>query len=235
VEFRENGPWRSGNAACAASADTKRYGRRVIPTEVFVRMAQPWGAARPKYTTAPPRLDGTSRDFKSLEAIAKFGTAVAMADLAAVTQPRRSVMIATLSKRPASLTLKARTAAELMSEKVVSISDDAPLAHAIAMLVDHGFSGAPVVDAAGRAVGVISLSDIVIRDRNYGCGWLAANTPFVRDVMTPAVCGVRPETPAAEVIEEMVLLRVRRLFVIDAEGVLVGVIAASDVVRHLMA
>jgi CBS-domain-containing membrane protein len=144
-------------------------------------------------------------------------------------------MIATLSKRTRSLTLKARTAAELMSEKVMSISDDAPLAHAIAMLVDHGFSGAPVVDAAGRAVGVISLSDIVIHDRNYGSGWLAANTPFVRDVMTPAVCGVRPETPAAEVIEEMVLLRVRRLFVIDAEGVLVGVIAASDVVRHLMA
>lgn len=144
-------------------------------------------------------------------------------------------MIATLSKRSASLTLKARTAAELMTEQVVSIPEGAPLAHAIATLVDHGFSGAPVVDAAGRAVGVISLSDVVVRDRNHGCGWLAANTPFVRDVMTPAVCGVRPETSAAEVIEEMVLLRVHRLFVIDADGVLVGVIAASDVVRHLMA
>jgi CBS-domain-containing membrane protein len=53
--------------------------------------------------------------------------------------------------------------------------------------------------------------------------------------MTPTVCSVRPETSAKMVIEEMALLRVHRLFVIDADGVLVGVIAASDVVRHLMA
>jgi CBS domain-containing protein len=33
----------------------------------------------------------------------------------------------------------------------------------------------------------------------------------------------------------MALLHVHRLFVIDADGVLVGVIAASDVVRYLVA
>ena len=53
--------------------------------------------------------------------------------------------------------------------------------------------------------------------------------------MTPAVCAVRPDAPARLVMEEMALLRVHRLFVTDADGVLVGVISASDVVRHLMA
>src|SRR5438270_6458710 len=123
-------------------------------------------------------------------------------------------MIATLNEAPvARLTLKARTAAELMTDQVVSIPEDAPLGHAIATLVDRGFGGAPVVNAAGRAVGVISLSDIVVRDRNCGgCGRHATDIPLVCDVMTPTVCSVRPETPARLVIEEMALLRVHRLF-----------------------
>ncbi len=137
---------------------------------------------------------------------------------------------------PPRLTLKARTAAELMTETVVSIPEDAPLRAAVATLVDRGISGAPVVNEAGRAVGVISLSDVVVHDRNgAGFGRPAASTGLVRDVMTPVVCAVRPDAPARLVMEEMALLRVHRLFVTDADGVLVGVIAASDVVRHLMA
>ena len=63
-----------------------------------------------------------------------------------------------------SLALKARTAAELMTENVVSIPETAPLHEAIATLIDRGFSGAPVVNAAGRPVGVISLTDIVVHE-----------------------------------------------------------------------
>jgi CBS-domain-containing membrane protein len=79
---------------------------------------------------------------------------------------------------------------------------------------------------------------VVVYHRNRGldrpAGSPAEERTSVRDVMTPAVCAVRPETSAAAVIEEMSLLRVHRLFVTDADGVLVGVIAASDIVRHLM-
>jgi CBS-domain-containing membrane protein len=131
--------------------------------------------------------------------------------------------------------LKARTAADMMTRTLVSIREDAPLGEAVAALVDHGFSGAPVVNAAGRAVGVVSLSDVVVYHRNRGLDRpKSEDRALVRDLMTPAVCAVRPETPAAAVIEEMSLLRVHRLFVTDADEVLVGVIAASDIVRHLM-
>ncbi|HEX4590905.1 MAG TPA: CBS domain-containing protein, partial [Gemmataceae bacterium] len=94
---------------------------------------------------------------------------------------------------PSRLTLNARTAADLMSRRVVSISEDAPIGEAIATLVDRGFSGLPVVNAAGRAVGVISLSDIVVHDRNRS-GYdlpivvVQEDPTLVRDVMTPAVC-----------------------------------------------
>jgi CBS domain-containing protein len=62
---------------------------------------------------------------------------------------------------------------------------------------------------------------------------VADRTP-VRDLMTPVVFSVRPDTPARQVIEQMLHLRVHRLFVIDNDGILVGVISMSDVMRRLI-
>jgi len=61
-----------------------------------------------------------------------------------------------------------------------------------------------------------------------------ADKTMVRDVMTPVVFSIRPDAPARQVIEEMLHLRVHRLFVIDRDGVLVGVIAMSDILRRLL-
>jgi CBS domain-containing protein len=157
------------------------------------------------------------------------------------------------------LTLKAHTAADLMTEQVVSIPETAPLHEAIAVLTDRGFSGAPVINEAGRPVGVISQSDILVHDRNSpafakpipeyylrsdlratlgedvgGFQVEAVDRTLVRDVMTPVVFSIRPDAPAWQVIEELLNLRVHRLFVIDHDGVLVGVIAMSDILRRLL-
>jgi CBS domain-containing protein len=51
--------------------------------------------------------------------------------------------------------------------------------------------------------------------------------------MTPAVFCVRPETAAVKVVEKMLALGVRRLFVVDGAGVLVGVSSTFDVLRDL--
>lgn len=168
-------------------------------------------------------------------------------------------MSATRTEKPGPLTLKARTAADLMTPQVVSIPVDAPLHEAMATLIDRGFGGAPVVNAAGRAVGVISVSDIVVHDRNRvayakpvpeyytrsdlraqvgedvgGFQVESVDRTTVGDVMTPVVFSVRPEAPARQVIEELLHLHVHRLFVSDADGVLVGVIAMADILRHLL-
>lgn len=67
-----------------------------------------------------------------------------------------------------------------------------------------------------------------------GGGVPAAPRPGkVSDVMTPAVFCVRPGTPAGKVVEKMLALRIRRLFVVDGDGVLVGVISAFDVLKSL--
>jgi len=152
--------------------------------------------------------------------------------------------------------LRARTAEELMTPNPLSLRDTATIREAIGFLIDKGISGAPVIDAAGRPVGVLSQTDILIHDREtvkhiappeYDAGlplsrrwWQEfqieeVDDTLVREMMTPAVFAVGPNTPARSVVEQMCELNVHRLFVVDGNGVLVGVISALDVLRHLNA
>ena len=162
------------------------------------------------------------------------------------------------TKVPNRLVLSADTAADLMTANLVSINETATLKEAVAFLTDKGLSSAPVVDGAGRAVGVLSHSDIVIHDRNKGKSrptiseyytngdlavpgreahseWLQVergDATTVRDIMTPAVLSVGTRDSVIRVVSEMLAFKVHRLFVVD-DGVLVGVISAFDVLRKL--
>jgi CBS domain-containing protein len=158
--------------------------------------------------------------------------------------------------RPRS-TLSRKSAADLMTPNPVSIRDDATVHEAVAMLTDRGFSAAPVIDKAGRAVGVVSRADIVVHDRELGHS--SARDYFtneeviseaeekcppgshiekpdgmlVRDIMTPMVFAVSPSASARRVVSDMVGLKVHRLFVVDRDGVLVGIISSLDVLKHI--
>ena len=52
------------------------------------------------------------------------------------------------------------TAADLMSPEVLTVREDLPVADLAAFLMRHDITGAPVVDAEGRLVGVVSVVDI---------------------------------------------------------------------------
>ena len=51
--------------------------------------------------------------------------------------------------------------------------------------------------------------------------------------MTPAVFACAPDTPVQRVVSDMVGLHVHRLFVVDDDGILIGVISTMDVLRQL--
>jgi CBS-domain-containing membrane protein len=167
----------------------------------------------------------------------------------------------TIPTRPVSsrLTLQADTAADLMSSNPMSIRARATVAEAIAALTDRGYSAAPVIDEAGRAVGVISRADILVHDREHmthlspsperdpktrrlrgpqgnlpkGFALEEVDPTLVADIMTPVVFSVSPETPAKKVIEQMLAMHVHQLFVVDQHQSLIGVITSLDVLRHL--
>ena len=140
---------------------------------------------------------------------------------------------------------------EVMTPNPVSISADATLEEAVAFLVDSGYSAAPVIDEAGRPVGVISHTDLVFHDRQHlvlpeaapfyfeSAGEIAAvvreeRAARVADVMTPAVFALAPDVPLEEAAQQMTDLNVHRLFVVDGAWTLVGVVSALDLLRHLL-
>jgi CBS domain-containing protein len=148
--------------------------------------------------------------------------------------------------------LSCKTAADLMTPNPVAIRDAAKIEEAITFLIDRGYSAAPVIDEAGRPVGVISRTDVVVHDREkinaadyyQTADLLEPVTPpaprtgkgdakNVRDLMTPAVFWVTPDTPADRVAEQMVALNVHRLFVVDGDGILVGVISVLDLLERI--
>jgi CBS domain-containing protein len=144
----------------------------------------------------------------------------------------------------------------MMTPNPISITSVSTLQRAVAFLMDHAFSAAPVIDEAGRAVGVISLTDITryIKKQNasrgkrseyydttqltvpegyFGASASEADETEVRHVMTPMVFSVTPNTPASQVIEAMLAENVHRLFVVDDAGILIGVITSFDILKKL--
>lgn len=160
------------------------------------------------------------------------------------------------------LTLKADTANDLMSANPVSIQAKATVSEAVALLVDRGFHAAPVIDDAGRPIGVISTSDILRHDREHsrhlervpqfysmselrlpsgermpekGFQVESVDRTAVQEIMTPAVFSVPLTATPDLIIKKMNELHVHRLFVVDTAGVLVGVISSLDILRKLQA
>ena len=127
-------------------------------------------------------------------------------------------MVRTATKPvPVHMTLDAPTAADLMSDNPVSIRAEASVMEATALLTDRGFSAAPVIDEAGRPIGVVSRADILVHDREFhrapvlpegrdvpeGFGVEECDRTVVGDIMTPGIFAVGPNTPTSKVIEQM--------------------------------
>ena len=156
----------------------------------------------------------------------------------------------TQNSRSESLVLDARSAVDLMTPDPVSVREDTPLPEAAQLLTDKDISAVPVVDQSGRPVGVLSRTDLVrylnesvgrrepvSHGTGAATGWAqhaAAGEHSVRDVMTPAILSVPPETTAVDVVAHLLGLgNVHRVFVEDNAGAVVGVVSARDVLRKL--
>ena len=130
----------------------------------------------------------------------------------------------------------------VMSTHVVTISPETTLKDAAARLVRYGVSGLPVVDDAGRLVGVLSEADILAKEagsspRDGMLAWLVGDSPrprldarTVADAMTSPALTIGPERTAREAAARMLADGVNRLPVIEGDT-LVGIVSRADLVR----
>ena len=107
----------------------------------------------------------------------------------------------------------------IMTTAVVTVPPAMPVGDVAILLQERQITGLPVVDDAGRVVGVLSELDLLSRQ-----GATAG------DVMTREVVGVTAETPVAEVVRLLLERRIRRVPVLEG-GRLLGLVSRADLLH----
>jgi CBS domain-containing protein len=150
---------------------------------------------------------------------------------------------------------RSRPVAELMSTDVLTFTSDTPVEEAVTALRERGFSGAPVVDAGGRLVGLLDDSDLILSEARVhapsAIEILGAYIPLpgsmdrFREELTHALAATVGElmdddppalsmSATVEDVATMMLERnVSRVPICDADGRVVGIVSRGDLVASL--
>jgi CBS domain-containing protein len=117
----------------------------------------------------------------------------------------------------------------VMNGQIVTVGPDTPLLDVAREIAAHGISAVPVVDAQERLLGLVSTSDVV--------GILLESQSLdgktARDAMHAEPPSIDEFATAEEAIEVLRDALIRHLPV-TREGRLVGLVTASDLIRHLL-
>jgi CBS domain-containing protein len=112
-------------------------------------------------------------------------------------------------------------ASDIMTRKVCTIHPEASVQEAAQLLSYERISGAPVVNAAGMIIGIVTEADIISKvDREGLC---------VADIMSHEIIAVKEETPISEIAELLARRRIKRVPVL-CNGKPVGIVSRADIV-----
>ncbi len=139
--------------------------------------------------------------------------------------------------------LPSMTARELMTDALVLIREEMSLQHAAHLLSQANVSGAPVVDAEGRCVGVLSATDFLHwADRGAPPSsakcicepWQIVDSEkipeeSVRNFMTNDPVTIAPNLPMADVARQMLDAHIHRLIVVDEHMIPMGIVSSTDI------
>jgi CBS domain-containing protein len=114
-----------------------------------------------------------------------------------------------------------RQARDVMTEAIISTSPDTSVRELSRLLAFHNISGLPVVDEAGRLVGIVSEADVI-----------GKRGKTVGEIMTRDVITVQEEDSVEAIAQLMAEHRIKRVVVLRGET-LVGLVSRADIVRAL--
>lgn len=137
---------------------------------------------------------------------------------------------------------------QIMTRKVITVGLNTPVTEAATIMLNHHVSGLPVVDPAGKLVGIVSEGDFIRRSeigtQRRRSRWLQLLVgpgkeaqEFVHErgrkvgeVMTPDPWTISEDTPLAEVVQLMEKRNVKRLPVVR-DGRIVGIVTRSNLLQ----
>jgi CBS domain-containing protein len=141
-------------------------------------------------------------------------------------------------------------ASDVMTVRVITIEPDATVQAAAKLMLERGISALPVVDQAGKLIGIISEGDLVRRTEtgterksswwlNFVSGadqlaydFVKAHGTRVSDVMTKEVVVAKPDTPLRDIARLLESNRIKRVPVVEGDLV-VGVVSRANLLQAL--
>ena len=142
-------------------------------------------------------------------------------------------------------------AMDVMTTDVITVNPDMSVQALATLLAERGISGAPVVDAQGKLVGIISEGDLLHRTeigtahrhrerrRSWWLDHFASDAArdyvkshgrTVKDIMSPNVVSVTENTDLGDVAAMLEARRIKRVPVLRGSQV-VGIISRANIVR----
>lgn len=127
---------------------------------------------------------------------------------------------------------------DVMSQPVITVQVDDPLGLAADRLVKNQITRMPVLDSRGKLAGMISRLDVLrqVMDMPAAAEQHAEARHAGRlagEVMRRHIPSINEEAGLAQVVESFLLSGEHRVIVVDADGLPVGYISDSDVVRRI--
>ncbi|MHC5010944.1 MAG: CBS domain-containing protein [Planctomycetota bacterium] len=122
------------------------------------------------------------------------------------------------------------TVADYMAKRVITFTPDTDIHRAIKVLLKRHLSGAPVVDAEGRLVGMLSKKDCL--QIAFNAGYHRQWAGRVGEYMRTEVETVPPDMDIVAAAELFLARAYRRFPVMDGDR-LVGLISRHDVLKAL--
>jgi len=131
------------------------------------------------------------------------------------------------------------TVKDLMTTEVVAVRRETTFKEMAAVLRRYRVSALPVIDDAGRVIGVVSEADLLAKEALADPGVMAevlqrqdvrkAEGLTAGDLMTHPAVTASPEDPVEQAARMMHFMRVKRLPVVNSGGQLIGIVSRSDV------
>lgn len=136
-----------------------------------------------------------------------------------------------------------KTVGDVMTRDVIAVGADTPFREIVRTLAVYRFSGVPVVDRQRRVIGMVTEADLLGRQARAGgavgsATWhLLRHRAFSRrgttltaaDLMSTPVETTAPDARLSAAAVMLARYGVKRVPVVDPDGVLVGVISRRDV------
>ncbi|WP_329567710.1 CBS domain-containing protein [Streptomyces sp. NBC_01361] len=138
--------------------------------------------------------------------------------------------------------MRHRKVSELMTREVITVPQNAAFKDIVRTLTEHQVSAVPVVDSAGRPLGLISEGDLLQKSAGQGDYFRSlperealqedkAAALRAEELMSaPPVCA-NPDWTVAEAARLMEAQGVKRLLVVDETDMLVGIVSRRDLLR----